>query len=663
VSYEDPYQWLEADSDEVAAWEAAQNAFASEFVTAWPRFDDLRKQIASCAADTGVSAPVRAGAHWFRVRVPAGADKPLIEVSDEPCGEARVLVDLNERGDDSAAALDWFTPSPRGRYVAYGVSEGGDARSTIHLLDVASGKPLPDRVPHELFQCAGVAWLPDESGFYYRAVDPATGVNTDSLLFVHRIGERPPAKPEPVAVPAASIPVVSVDGDLLLVQGRVEFQPLLVKDLAGDGPWEPFFAEELEGVFDGVLAGDAYVAVTTDAAPNGRVVAIPIATRSDRSTWRELLPASETVVRSVELVGDRLLVHELRDTYAHVRVLGLNGTAHGDVPLPGRGTVARGFGPATIAGDPEGRDFVFVYSSFAESASIHRYRIDTGEAERLVAPELELDGVLTRLAHCTSADGETVPYHVVGRADLDRTAPHPTMIYGYGGFNHACVPEFIGHYGMAAFVEAGGVFVHANLRGGAECGDAFRQSGRLRHKQNTFNDLYAVAEALVAAGVTTRDKLGVVGASNGGLLAAAAAVQRPDLFAVCIPRVGILDVVRARIYPYGLWGVKQDYGDPGDPGDLHYLLSYSPYQNIEDGTDYPAVFVEAGSNDPACPAWLSRKFAARLQRATASDNPVLLRVWHDVGHGATGKHASIEQDTHCLAFAMQQLGLTPAEKA
>jgi prolyl oligopeptidase len=274
----------------------------------------------------------------------------------------------------------------------------------------------------------------------------------------------------------------------------------------------------------------------------------------------------------------------------------------------------------------------------------------------LKAPEVTVDAVVDDV-WATSADGTRIPYHVVRPADTSR--PLPALLYAYGGFNAPWVPQYPS--GMAAFVAAGGVFVHAHIRGGAEFGKEWWAGGRLRNKQNCYADLYAVAEDLVVRGITANDRLAVTGGSNGGLMCGVAVTQRPELWRAVVPRVPLLDLIGGCRDPYGRYGIQADYADVDDAEEIRRLATFSPYQLVRDGTRYPAVFVDAGDTDPRCPPWHARKFVARLQAAQAGDDPILLHVWENVGHGwATEKSIALDQSTEWLAFVMKTLGLSPS---
>jgi prolyl oligopeptidase len=349
---------------------------------------------------------------------------------------------------------------------------------------------------------------------------------------------------------------------------------------------------------------------------------------------------------------------EYVDTYARVRLVDLNGRQMGSVPLPGLGAINELPFPLMnlIPKGHPGR-FLFAFSSLTTSWAICSHSPGAGEIEVLSGPRVRLDEVIVEDRWAVSADGTRIPYHVVRRVEVATDTAQPTLIYAYGGFNVALVPQFPGP--MAAFIAAGGVFVHAHLRGGAEFGLDWWQGGRLDKKTNCFLDVYAVADALIAAGTCTSKQLALTGGSNGGLMAGVALTQRPELWKVVVPRVPMLDLIGACREPYGRMCVAMEYADVEDPDDVRRLSTFSPYHLIKDGVSYPAVFLDCGGDDPRCPPWHARKFAARLQGASVGAAPHLLHVWEGVGHGwATDPSTEVAEHAEWLAFVCRHLGLT-----
>ena len=439
------------------------------------------------------------------------------------------------------------------------------------------------------------------------------------------------------------------------VSSETEPRPDSILDRTGDGVWRPFLLD-VPAVFNGFFMDDRYVAITTEDAPRGRLVSIPLVSPTDRSTWTELVPESDAVMRSVTAVADRLVLEELVDTSTRLRVLLRDGALEATVPLPQPGTAAlststyRQTADQAVAAD--GTGFTFVRSSWGTTPAVCRYDLLEGRVDILeqgLPPPFEVEAFLTE---ARTSDGGRVTAWVV-RRPAAAAAPAPTLVYGYGGWNVA-FGHPVGLGSFAPFVEAGGTMVFAHLRGGGEYGVDQWFGGFRETKQHTFDDLYAITEHLVAGGVAAQDRVAVVGASNGGLLAAVALTQRPDLFAAVVSLVPLTDMLRYTRDPYPA-EFALEYGDPADPAAAAWLRAYSPYHAIRDGVRYPATLVVCGDTDVRCPAWHGRKLVARLQQATASDAPILYRLRRDSGHLTSSR-----RDMHeWLGFVMEQLGIEP----
>lgn len=662
ITFDDPYPWLEDDTDRTLAWQAAQNAAALDRITAWPGYQDLREQIAPYVADGFIAAPRHCGDNWFSLRFAQSG--PQLMVASRPDDTGQVLVDAaamdSTRGP---ASLDWFYPSPDGRLVAYGISYNGDEQSVMHLVEADSGRVLDDQIP--FMSAAIVSWLPDSSGLWLNAGLAPDFENADKYLFFHRIGQGAQSPPEDLAVREqyAVFPQVSADGRYIAaITSEMDLRPDFIKSLP-DGDWEPFL-EGLGSYAFGFFDGDDYVAVTMHGAPRGRLARIPLATGADPSTWLELVPESDAAMSNVVRAGAHLVITEYRESYAGIRVFDLQGHPVADVDLPGRGAVLQlgllgNYQPATpnlggLTVHPADGEFTFVFSSPTRSPAAYRYDIGEQRLDELTPPRVVRDDLVTEDRHATAPDGHQVHYTLVHRADLDRGGPLPTLMYGYGGWNISFVPGALGIF--TPFVDAGGIFVLTHLRGGGEYGEEFWHDGRFEHKQHTFDDLYAVGETLITAGTTTRDQLAVVGASNGGLLTGAAVTQRPDLFRVVVSMVPLYDMLKFLRDPYTATCVLE-YGDPNNPRDARWLYAYSPYHNVHEA-DYPATLIYCGTHDMRCWPWQSRKLAARLQAANTGDRPVLLRAAEDGGHLSV--MAVPERVAEWMGFLMSELAMPPA---
>lgn len=668
VTFADPYRWLEENTQEVRDWQVAQAKLADDYVQAWPHFANLRRQMQRyvSSSNSSIEAPRSyAKGKWYLLK----SKTQIVEVPDLSAGsasKARVIVDLTLLGLGGTAVITWFVPSPDATVIAFGVVTDGSEANTIHLVDLATGK-LVDKAPKQrLAEASGVQWLTDSSGFFFQGLTK-TLHDFEIKTYLHRL--RPAVETQLQSIPlpkeggAFSLVTVSRDGRWAVLTARALSPiPHAIKDLSRpDSDWRPFVSDAVSGTVAGYVLDGKYIAVTDVGAPRGRVVAIPLDSPapSDPKTWTELVPQSDRVLRGLTPIQDKLYLSEYLDTYARVRIVDRAGQLHGEVPLPGNGVVEDAIqigGPVYYRGNPD--EYIYSYASLTSAAALYRYRPGQSSSELLAPPAASLKDAVVKDLWVASSDGTRIPYHVVHRRSLDLSRPKPVLIYGYGGFNGVWAPRFPDT--MATFVDAGGIFVHANLRGGGELGRQWWDGGRLKNKQNTFQDLYAIANALIAAGWTSRDLLAVTGVSNGGLLAGVAVVQQPALWRVSVPRVPILDLIGGLRDPYGYAGIKMDYADPEDPAELRRLEGFSPYQLVRNGTRYPSVYLLAGDTDFRTPPWHARKFAARLQAATASSSPILLRVWDNAGHGAaTAGDIRLNQDVHWMAFVMKELGMQP----
>ncbi|MFC9251925.1 prolyl oligopeptidase family serine peptidase [Amycolatopsis thailandensis] len=667
VEFPDRYRWLEENSAEVDQWQDRQAELADSYVREWPYFETLKRSVRHYFTARSGTFPAPAGKRWVRSEIPEGATQARVVLSDERFGAGRVLFDAVQENRETPPFVSWVSASPDGRFVAVGVCDDGSEKNTIRLIDVESGERLP--APEEPLMdnwTAGARWLPDSSGFFFSCiVGESSDLRHQMLHF--RIGAARATKVDAPWLPTQDwrTVVFSTDGKrAIAVQRLLSPIPLAVADLDGSDElvWRPFISDTTIGGLYGHLIDDQWIAISDADAPRGRLVGIALdnPTPADPSTWTELVPESEVTLRSFAPVGEHLYVLGLDETYSQVRVFTRGGRFVEYVELPERGAVVELPFPM-MALYPSGLDdeYAFAFTSLTSSSRYFRHRPGKG-LEVLSAADKSIPDAVVEDGWATSPDGTRIPYHIVRRREVSLDRRRPALLHGYGGYGAPWHPVFPG--AMASFVDAGGVFVHVHLRGGGEFGREWWEQGRLKNKRNCYDDLHAVAEHLVAAGVTSPDMLGVSGGSNGGHMAGAAATLRPDLWAVSVPRVPFLDVLGATRDGYGSYVVGLELGDVGDPDDVRRLASISPYHLVEDGVEYPAVYLDAGDTDPRCPPWHARKFAARMQAATAGANPVLVKIWRNVGHGwATDKEVAIEEHTSWLAFVMKILGMTPRE--
>ncbi len=655
VSYTDDFQWLEEESPESLEYQDQQDRLTQDWLAGRParaRADELIASIPRIEPDF----PLFSGGRWFRKRTPDGKNMPLVEVAESIDGPWRLIVDVGSFANGRTLAIGNFVPSPDGRKLVLGFSVDGVELAELRVIDADSGKVLMDSIPQ--VYAFFVAWLPDSSGFYINGRDPAV-MHEDGKIYRHVLGAAPVTRPE-VYESSAGVMWVRPAADgrhMLLIADHLNPRPEYIRDETCDGGWRPFLQGET-AQFRGDIIGDRYYAVTNDGAPCGRLVSIPLATPKDRSTWKELLPGSQDVLATLLVIDGKLVLADLVDTWSRLRVFDAEGRLQGEVPLPGRGALSIQqfalFNMMDMIWQGEKGDVLFPFSSPVQSAALYKANVHTLKVEALTQPQFRLDAQIHDYA-ATSADGARVPYHVIARADVDLSQPQPTAMYGYGGFQAALIPGWAGSW-LVAWVKAGGVLVQMHLRGGGELGPDMWHQGRLKLKQNSFNDVFAIGEDVIARGISTAAQLGVVGGSNGGVMATAVAVQRPDLFRASIPQVPITDPL-ARARDAICMSSTLDYGDPNDAEMSEVLHAWSPYHGVKDGIAYPAMLLDAGKEDLRCPPWHVRKMVARLQPANTGPHPILMRVRDGVGHGAADVAGQRAQGADWLAFFIDQLGL------
>ncbi|SHG87206.1 prolyl oligopeptidase family serine peptidase [Streptoalloteichus hindustanus] len=657
IDFDDPYQWLEADSPETLAWQWAQDRLTERHLRGGPAWETALATARRFHASTlDHHPPELYGRWWFREHVPPGGRLPVLDVAETPTGRGRRLLDLADLAPDGLATLLW-QPSPNGRLLAYNVA-GPTMAPVFQVIDSSTREPVVNGLPHT-GHCR-VTWLPDSRRFFVVIVDPTRPDGGTRVLLVRITGNCARPEIEPQALPptfAARRITVCQDGRWALAHGPS--RPYFQRDLRSSVSWRPFL-RAVPGAFRGTVVGEEFVAVTDDRHPRGRVVAIPLQGGGlDRRRWRELVPPGESVLFSVTTIGPELVLAEHADGATRLRRIGLDGSARGEIPLPEPGMAWPGIGRENGLVAPAGAGCSFVFSSLTRAPAVYRYDYPTSALHRLTRPHAVVDDARVITATARGADGTPIPYKVVLRGELGR-GPLPTIIGGYGALNIAWLPAYLSGL-PAAWVHLGGVYVHAHLRGGGEYGADWWRAARRRTKQTTFDDLHAIATDLVQRGWTSTDQLGVVGTSLGALSPAVAATQRPGLYRACVATLPVLDLLRCREDRVTMADVvTADLGDPDNPEDAAAIHAYSPYHQVRPGVHYPAVLLDCGAVDRSCPAWHGRKMAAALQHATATRHPVLLRV-RQAGHTLeTTPEDRVFREAEQLAFLMTELGLRPS---
>ncbi|MFZ1755090.1 MAG: prolyl oligopeptidase family serine peptidase [Caldilineaceae bacterium] len=686
----DPYRWLEdTDSPETQAWVAAQNALTQSFLSAIPGRAGIHKRLTQLWDYPRLGIPTQRRGRYFQTRNSGLQNQDVLMVMDTADGEGRILLDPNTLSDDGTKALTNWAVSPDGRWLAYAISSSGSDWMTWHVRDVESGDDLPDEVEWSKF--SGAEWLPDSSGFFYsRYAAPQAdaayqSINYHQQLYLHRIGQSQAqdvlvyARPEQKEWGFRA--TVSDDARWLILhvwQGTDTRNRLFFGSLAQALAGQMAVTElipELEAKFHFVGNDGSLFYFETDwNAPTGQLIGIDIET-PQREKWQSIVPGAKDTLAEVRLVEDTFLALYMHD--AHHRLLRFDRTGQtlGEIELPTLGSVVLGTPRRRVGVDQkqveqkhiEQKDnerepeIFYSFSSFAWPTSIYRFSLTSQANQLLAEPEIDFDfdRFTTRQAFATSADGTQVPYFLVQRADLADTGPWPTLLYGYGGFDISLTPGFA--ISRLVWLEMGGALVVANLRGGGEYGQEWHKAGMLSHKQRVFDDFIGVAEALIAEGITSPEKLAIQGGSNGGLLVGAAMTQRPELFGAAVPGVGVMDMLRFHKFTIG-WAWVPEYGSSDDPEQFATLYAYSPLQNLRPGVCYPPTLVTTGDHDDRVVPGHSFKFAATLQAVQGCDNPTLIRIQQKAGHGA-GKPTAIliDEISDVWAFLAWALGMEQAE--
>lgn len=658
VKVGDPYRWLEDESsDQTQAWIRAEDTLTFSVLDSIPARDKLVGRLTDLYNFERFGVPREEGGRYFYTRNDGLQNQSVLYVADSLDATARVLIDPNTFTADGTQALAGTEVSPDGRLIAYAVSDGGSDWQTWHVMDVGTGEKLPDRLDDVKY--TGVSWDRDSSGFYYsRFPDGPDGRPDDQaslMVYRHQLGASQDAD---TLVYRAEDPThnaeaaVTEDGRFLIIPVTKGYLANAVyAERLGDpgaGAFPIFDAWDAQYNFLGNVGETLFFATTKDA-PNQRVIAVGAA---NPGRVREVIPEAPEPIQGVSMVGRHLVVQYLTDAKSEVKVFDLTGRFVRDVDLPGIGS-AGGF-----AGHEDRPETFYAFSSFTQPGAIYRYDVATGQSTLFRQPQVkfDLDAFETEQVFYESKDGTRVPMFLVYKKGMERNGDNPTLLYGYGGFNIPITPYF--SVSRLVWVEMGGIYAVANIRGGGEYGEAWHLAGTKANKQNVFDDFIAAAEWLIDQGYTSTPKLAIEGGSNGGTLIGACMTQRPDLFGACVAHVGVMDMLRYHLQSANARQWSDDFGISEDPEGFRYLWAYSPYHNIRDGACYPPTLVTTAEGDDRVSPWHSYKFAAMLQHAQVGPNPVLIRIEERAGHGA-GKPLtkSIKETADVYAFLMKYLGM------
>lgn len=665
VKVPDPYRWLEDDvrnSKEVADWVEAENKVTFGFLESIPERETLRKRLTELWDFPKYSSPFKKGGRYFFLKNDGLQNQYVLYVMESLGAEPSVLLDPNAWSKDGTVALAGLEVSDDGKYLAYGKAEAGSDWVRWHVMEIDGRNVLADELKWIKFSDA--AWTKDAKGFFYsRYEEPKKGADFQSLnlnnkLYYHRVGSPQSSdvlvyyRPEHPEWSYAA--AVSEDGRYLVITTHVgtdDKYRVTIKDLEEPLAMPIELIDNFENEYTFIGNDGPVLYFKTDVeAPRRRLVAIDLR-KPQRENWKEIIPQTEETLVDVSLVGNQFIAQYLKDVRPQVKMYAPDGRFVREVEFPGIGTAAGFDGQRTDT------ETFYLFTSFAVPPTIYRYDLITGESKLFRRSEVKFDpeAYEVKQVFYKSKDGARVPMFIAHKKGLRLDGNTPTLLYGYGGFNISLTPAF--SISRLTWLEMGGVFAQANLRGGGEYGEAWHNAGTKLNKQNVFDDFIAAAQWLIDNKYTSSKKLAIQGGSNGGLLVGAVMTQRPDLFGACLPAVGVMDMLRFHRFTAGRFWVD-DYGSSDKPEEFKALLKYSPYHNLKSGTCYPPTMITTADTDDRVVPGHSFKFAAALQHAQSCDNPVLIRIETKAGHGA-GKPTSkiIEEVADLWAFLVKVLDM------
>ena len=664
----DPYRWLEdASSAESQEYVRQELAYTRSLLDPLPGRDQIHQRLTQLLSIGTIGTPQIAGPFFFYTRREGTQNQPVLLVREGIHGKDRTLVDANQMAADGTVALDWWFPSDDGKYVAYGTSPSGSEISTLRVIETGSGKLLSDTI--ENTRIAQVAWKKDNSGFYYgrnpKKGDVPKGDEAYYLhIFYHALGADPAKDPliwgEGRSKEQILVSQLPDDDDrwLLLTsfEGSSGKSELFLQNLkAATPPVELTSGKDF--IYNGeIFRGKLYI-TTNEDAPHFHLFVVDAA-NPRRANWKEIIPATDAILQGTSIVDGKILAQYEKNASSQLKLFDLDGKPLGDVELPGIGTIAG------LGGKWDRKEAFFGFQSFTVPPSV--YQVDlasrkTSLWDKVDTPGIDPSAYEVRQLWYTSKDGTKVPMFVFHKKGLDLNGKNPTLLTGYGGFNVSLTPSFVG--ARYLWLEHGGVFAVANLRGGAEFGEDWHRAGMLDKKQNVFDDFIAAAEFLISEKFTDKDHLAIQGGSNGGLLVGAALTQRPDLFRAVVCQVPLLDMLRYQNFLIAKFWVPE-YGSAEDPKQFNWLYAYSPYHHVKPGTQYPAIMFMTADSDSRVDPMHAKKMAALMQAQAANgqsrERPILLRIDTKAGHGQ-GKPITkqIEDQTDVYSFLFWQLGVKP----
>jgi prolyl oligopeptidase len=662
----DPYRYLENPADaDTRLYVEQELRYTRSLLDPLPGRDKINARLSQLLEIGTVGAPQLGGKYYFHTRREGNQNQPVLYVREGLNEKDRVLVDVNKMSSDGTVALDWWYASDDGKYIAYGTSANGSENSTLHIVETATGTVLPDTIEHTRF--ASLAWLNDSSAFYYTR-HPRKGEVPEGeevyhgKVFFHRIGSDPAQDPyifgegrNPQDSPNITL---SEDNRWLLIdvsEGWTKSE-MYLQDLQSKNP--PVEITTGKNFLYGAefFAGKLYI-TTNEDAPHYRVF-VADATNPKRENWKELIPAFDAVLQNASVTGGKLLAQYEQNATSELKLFDLGGKKLGDISLPAIGSVF------TASGRYDRSEIFFGFQSFTAPPSIYRVDLNGLKSElwaKVDAPSIDPAAYDVQQLWYASKDGTKVPMFVVSKKGIERNGKNPTLLTGYGGFNVSLTPLF--NRSMYLWMEHGGIYAVANLRGGAEFGEDWHRAGMLEKKQNVFDDFIAAGEFLISQKFTDKDHLAIYGGSNGGLLMGVMITQRPDLFRAVVCAVPLLDMLRYQNFQIAkLW--IPEYGSSEDATQFEWLYAYSPYHHVKAGQEYPSILFMTGDTDTRVDPMHAKKMAALMQaeakNGASKERPILLRIETKAGHGQ-GKPVAkqIEESTDMYSFLFWQLGMKP----
>lgn len=656
----DPYRWLENDtSAATTAWVQAENKVTNAYLSKIPFRKALLKRLIDVANYEKIGTPFKKHGKYYFFKNDGLQNQSVMYVQDALTSEPHVFLDPNKLSNDGTVALTGVSFSNNGKYMAYTVSRSGSDWSEIYVMEVATGKLLDDHTLWAKFSNA--SWQGD--GFYYSAYDaPVKGkefsnVNENHKIYYHKLGT--PQTEDKLIYQNTAYPKrfysVSVNEDetvmFLYESGDGRGNALYMKDLRKqDAPFVAMATDMNYQYSPLEVIGNKIYLSTNYEAPKSRVMVTEL-DKPALKDWTTLVPESEDVLSGAQVIGGKLFLTYDKDASNHAYVYGLDGKKIQEIKLPSLGSVG-------FSGNKDDKECFFSFTSFTIPGATYRYDMDANTYQLFRAPKVDFnpDEFVTEQVFYPSKDGTKIPMFLTYKKGLKKDGKNPVFLYGYGGFNISLNPGFSST--RVPFLEDGGIYAQVNLRGGGEYGEDWHVAGTKMQKQNVFDDFIAAAEYLIATKYTDKKKIAIVGGSNGGLLVGACMTQRPDLFRVAIPQVGVMDMLRYHKFTIG-WNWASDYGTSEDSKEMfEYLKGYSPLHNLKPGTKYPATLVTTADHDDRVVPAHSFKFAAMLQACNAGTNPTLIRIDSKAGHGA-GKPMSkvLEEQADIYGFIMYNLGM------